>query len=94
MPAATIKQLADVDVMILDALRYRPHPSHMCVEESLALLEQITPRIAYLIHLCHDVDHDVLECALPPGVRVSYDGLRVRLKAGAEGVEWTEEDAS
>jgi phosphoribosyl 1,2-cyclic phosphate phosphodiesterase len=94
MPAATVKQLVGVDVMILDALRYRPHPTHMSVEESLALLEQIAPRIAYLIHLCHDVDHDVLECALPAGVRVSYDGLRVRLEAGAEGVVWTEEEAS
>ncbi|MDD2459705.1 MAG: MBL fold metallo-hydrolase [Kiritimatiellae bacterium] len=94
MPAATVKRLVGVDVMILDALRYRPHPSHICVEESLALLAQIAPRAAYLIHLCHDLDHDVLAGALPPGVRVSYDGLRVRLEARAEGTVWSEEGAS
>lgn len=94
MPAETVKRLAGVDVMILDALRYRPHPSHICVQESLALLEQIAPRTAYLIHLCHDVEHDALEGALPSRVRVSYDGLRVRLEACAEGTIWTEEGAS
>ena len=94
MPAETVKRLAGVDVMILDALRYRPHPSHICVQESLALLEQIAPRTAYLIHLCHDVEHDALEGALPSRVRVSYDGLRVRLEARAEGTIWTEEGAS
>ncbi len=94
MPAATVKRLVGVDVMILDALRYRPHPSHICVQESLALLEQIAPRSAYLIHLCHDLDHDELAGALPSGVRVSYDGLRIRLEARGEGTVWTEECAS
>ena len=94
MPAATVRRLVGVDVMILDALRYRPHPSHICVEESLALLAQIAPRAAYLIHLCHDLDHDALAGALPSGVRVSYDGLRVRLEARAEGTVWSEECAS
>ena len=79
MPRATVERLRGVDVMILDALRYRPHPSHICIEESLALLARIAPRQAYLIHLCHDVDHSELEAGLPPEVRVSFDGLRLRL---------------
>ncbi len=79
MPSSTVERLRGVDVMILDALRYRPHPSHICVEESLALLARIAATRAYLIHLCHDVDHAELEAQLPPEVRVSYDGLRHRL---------------
>ncbi len=79
MPAATVAALRGVDVMILDALRYRPHPSHICVEESLALLAEIGAKGSYLIHLCHDVDHAELEAKLPPSVHVSYDGLTLRL---------------
>ncbi len=77
MPAATVKALQGVDLMILDALRYRPHPSHICVDESLALLERIGARASYLIHVCHDVDHAELAARLPAGVQVSYDGLKV-----------------
>lgn len=79
MPAATVAALRGVDVMILDALRYRPHPSHICVEESLSLLANIGAKESYLIHLCHDVDHPELEATLPPSVHVSYDGLTLRL---------------
>lgn len=79
MPEATVARLRGVDVMILDALRYRPHPSHICVEESLALLAEIGAKQSYLIHLCHDVEHAELDARLPPGVRVSCDGLTLRL---------------
>jgi phosphoribosyl 1,2-cyclic phosphate phosphodiesterase len=77
MPAATVRMLRGVDLMILDALRYRPHPSHISVDESLELLSEIGAKSSYLIHLCHDVDHSELEARLPAGVRVSYDGLKV-----------------
>lgn len=79
MPEATVSLLKGVDVMIIDALRYRPHPAHMCLEETLALLERIKAVQSYLIHICHDMDHATLEEGLPPSVRVSYDGLRLRL---------------
>ncbi len=76
MPEATVRALRGVDLMILDALRYTPHPSHICVDESLALLSRIGAKESYLIHLCHDLDHAELEARLPPGIRVSYDGLK------------------
>jgi len=79
MPRETLERLHGVDVMILDALRYRPHPTHICVEESLALLAKIGAKRSYLIHLCHDVEHAELESRLTSGIYVSYDGLRVRL---------------
>jgi len=76
LPEATIRQLHGVDVMILDCLRYRAHPAHLSVEQSLAYLSQIQARQSYLTHLCHDVDHATLEATLPANIRVSYDGLR------------------
>lgn len=79
MPMETVIKLQGVDVMILDALRDRPHPSHINVEESLALLAQINAKQSYLIHLCHDLEHADLELRLPSTVKVSYDGLKVRL---------------
>ena len=77
LPPETIAQLHGVDVMILDCLRYRAHPAHLNVEQSLAYLSQICAKQSYLIHLCHDVDHATLDASLPPNVRVSYDGLRL-----------------
>ena len=77
LPPETVERLRGVDVMILDCLRYRAHPAHLNVEQSLAYLAQIRAKRAYLTHLCHDVDHATLEAELPEGVRVSYDGLVV-----------------
>lgn len=79
LPPESIKTLVGVDVMILDTLRYRPHPAHLCLEQSLAILREINAKSSYLIHLCHDVDHATLEEKLPPAIRVSYDGLRLKL---------------
>jgi phosphoribosyl 1,2-cyclic phosphate phosphodiesterase len=79
LPPETVAQLYGVDVMILDCLRYRAHPAHLNLEQSLAYLSKIEARQSYLIHLCHDVDHATLEAALPANIRVSYDGLRVEV---------------
>ena len=90
MPVSTVEKMSGADVMILDALRYRPHPSHICVEESLTLLSKIGARMSYLIHLCHDVEHAELEAKLPPTVHLSYDGLKVQLKCDSDGFVLTE----
>lgn len=77
VPTTAMDVLRGVDVMILDALRYTPHPTHLTVAQSLAILRGIGARSSYLVHLCHELDHHVLETSLPDGVYVSYDGLRV-----------------
>ena len=77
LDAAAIDAFAGVDIMILDALRYRPHQTHMAVAESLAALEQIGAPTSYLVHLCHDLEHEALQSELPAGVYVSYDGLEL-----------------
>jgi len=73
----TAAHLQGLDVMILDALRYRPHLTHMTVEESVGLLKRIKAKKSFLIHMCHDLDHSELEKALPEGIGVSYDGLEL-----------------
>jgi len=79
MPPTTLAALQGVDVMILDALRYKPHVAHMNVAESLQCLAQIGAPQSYLIHLCHDLDHKTLSKELPPGVAISYDGLTIKI---------------
>jgi len=75
MPEASVEALRGVDLMVLDALRYVPHDTHFTVDESLDCLRGIGAPRAYLIHLCHDLDHATLQSELPAGVDVSYDGL-------------------
>lgn len=79
MPAATRQALSGMQVMILDALRHQPHPTHLCVAESVALLREIGAPRSYVVHLCHELEHARLEQELPPGMAVGYDGLVVRV---------------
>lgn len=84
MPEPVLEQLVGVDVMILDALRHRPHITHLTVEQSVALLTRIQPKRAFLVHMCHDLDHEETEAALPSGVRLSYDGLTVECAGSSD----------
>ena len=77
MPEATRKALQGVQVMVLDTLRQRPHPTHLSVGESVDILRQIGAPQSYLVHLCHELEHAELESQLPPGIAVAYDGLTV-----------------
>ncbi|OGV63531.1 MAG: hypothetical protein A2498_07055 [Lentisphaerae bacterium RIFOXYC12_FULL_60_16] len=80
MDAATVRQLQGLDIMILDALRHRPHSTHLTVADSVALLQSIGARQSYLVHLCHELDHAATQTGLPPGIDVSHDGLVCNLQ--------------
>ena len=75
VPAASLDALKDLDVWILDALRYTPHPSHLNVAEALAFVERIRPRRAVLTNLHSDLDYEALRTKLPPHIEPAYDGL-------------------
>lgn len=75
MADAAVERFHGVDVMILDGLRHRTHPTHQTLEEAVALLGRIGARQSYLTHLCHDLDHGETQMALPAGLSVSHDGL-------------------
>jgi phosphoribosyl 1,2-cyclic phosphate phosphodiesterase len=72
-------RLAGVRVLILDALRYRPHPTHFSIAESIAVAARIGAERTIFTHLTHDVDHAAPAVTLPPGVELGYDGLVVEL---------------
>ncbi len=74
--------LEGLDVLVLDALRHRPHPTHFTVAEALAVVQRLKPRQTYLTHICHDLPHAATNASLPAGVELAYDGLVVTIDAG------------
>ena len=68
--------VAGVEVLILDALRHRPHPTHFSVAEALEVVARLKPKQTYFTHMCHDLPHAATNASLPPGVELAYDGLQ------------------
>ncbi|HEY0546470.1 MAG TPA: MBL fold metallo-hydrolase [Pyrinomonadaceae bacterium] len=77
IPPATMDGLRDLDVLIIDCLRIKPHTTHLSLEDALAYVEELKPRRAYLTHLAHDIKHARDSKLLPAGVEFAYDGLEV-----------------
>ena len=80
IPPASMERLKDLDILFLDALRHKPHPTHSTVENSLALVEKLKPRRAYFTHISHDLPHQATNAALPPHVRLAHDGLKLEFE--------------
>lgn len=75
IPAESLALLAGVDVLVLGALRYRPHSTHFSIAEAAEVAQAIGARRTLLTHIAHEVDHGNQELPLPPGVELAYDGL-------------------
>lgn len=73
LPEASLPHLADLDVWIIDALRYKPHPSHLTVEQALEWIERIAPKRAVLTNLHQDLDYETLNAETPDHVEPAYD---------------------
>lgn len=78
IPSVSMELLLGVDILILDSLRPSHHPTHFCLHEALAAIALIRPGEAWLTHLGHENDHASLDDSLPTGVRVAWDGLKLR----------------
>jgi phosphoribosyl 1,2-cyclic phosphate phosphodiesterase len=77
IPEASCEQLRGLDVLFLDALRYKPHPTHSTVERSIETARKLGPRRVFFTHICHDLQHARTEDRLPPHIRLAYDGLEI-----------------
>jgi phosphoribosyl 1,2-cyclic phosphate phosphodiesterase len=75
IPTQSWPLLADLDVLVIDALRPRPHPAHLSVDEALEVIDRVKPKKAYLTHMSHEMDYERLNPTLPSGVEMAYDGL-------------------
>ncbi|HEV2112564.1 MAG TPA: MBL fold metallo-hydrolase [Terriglobales bacterium] len=80
IPQESMEQLRGLDVLFLDALRHRPHPTHSNVENSLRLVEDLKPKRAFFTHISHDLGHAATNALLPPNVRLAHDGLKLRFQ--------------
>ncbi|MBM3735973.1 MAG: MBL fold metallo-hydrolase [Acidobacteria bacterium] len=78
---SSLAMLEGLDVLFLDALRHKPHPTHSTVEQSLKIAARLNASRVYFTHISHDLPHARTEDLLPAHVRLSYDGLQIRIEA-------------
>ena len=75
IPPETLAALKGVDVMVLDCLRFKEHPTHLWLDRAIEYLNEVNPGRAYLTHIAHDVKHARDSKLLPGGVQFAHDGL-------------------
>lgn len=79
---AEMNKLKDLDVLVISALRTDPHPTHLNLDEALAMVKKINPKRAYFTHISHRLGfHREVSAALPENVYLAYDGLELDLSA-------------
>ncbi len=76
VPAEIVRQIEGVETLIIDALRHKPHPTHLSVDQALAVAARVRPGRAYFTHIAHELPHRAGE-TLPPGAHLAYDGLQL-----------------
>ncbi len=77
IPSESCDRLRGLDLLVIDALRLKPHPTHLTLNQALGYVERLTPRRALLTHISHDIKQADFETNLPAGVGIAYDGLVV-----------------
>jgi phosphoribosyl 1,2-cyclic phosphate phosphodiesterase len=81
VPESSMELLRGLDVLFLDALRHKPHPTHSTVQQSIATASVLQARRTYFTHICHDLPHVKTELCLPPNIFLAYDGLEIEVSA-------------
>lgn len=79
IPPEAMAELQGLDTLVLDAVRYRPHPNHFNLDQAIAVAQEIGARQTYFTHLSDDYDHDVTNATLPSGMGLAWDGLKIPL---------------
>jgi len=81
LPEAALEAARGVEILVLDALRDTPHPTHMNFEQALQAASLIGATSSYFIHLCHDVSHRAKEAQLPERCHLAFDGLKISIES-------------
>ncbi len=76
VPDEIARKISGVDCLIIDALREKPHPTHLSVAQALEVAARVQPRMTYFTHIAHELPH-TFEEKLPPNARLAYDGLKL-----------------
>jgi phosphoribosyl 1,2-cyclic phosphate phosphodiesterase len=79
VPAPALEAARGVEVLVIDALRHKPHPTHMSVADAIDAGRAMGAGRTFFTHICHDLGHAETEAQLPANVRLAHDGLRVHL---------------
>lgn len=80
IPEESLPLLEGLDVLILDALRHEPHPSHSHLERSIGFARRLQPKRTFFTHIGHDLDHAATNAMLPDGIQLAYDGLQLEFR--------------
>lgn len=79
IPVSSKEKLKNLDTLILDGLRFEPHPTHFSIDEAVRMAKELKPRMTYLTHMNHDVLHSEAEKKLPENIRLGFDRLEIKL---------------
>jgi len=79
VPESAAEAARDCDVLVIDALRHTPHPTHMTVQQAVEAARKIGARRTYLTHICHELPHRETGAALPGDIHLAHDGLSVTI---------------
>jgi phosphoribosyl 1,2-cyclic phosphate phosphodiesterase len=79
IPPESMRLLTGLDVLIVDGLRRRPHPTHFSLDEAIEIARQLAPKRTLFTHICHDLEHVATNAVLPPGMELAYDGMQIPL---------------
>jgi phosphoribosyl 1,2-cyclic phosphate phosphodiesterase len=77
IPSSSLDLLRDLDVLVLNGLRVRAHPTHLSFSEAIDVIQAVQPRRAYLVHLSHETSHIEAERVVGVGIEIAWDGLVV-----------------
>jgi phosphoribosyl 1,2-cyclic phosphate phosphodiesterase len=80
IPESSYPLLKDLDVLFLDGLRHKPHPTHSTIGNSIRIADQLGAKRVFFTHICHDLPHEETNASLPPNVRLSYDGMKLEFE--------------
>jgi phosphoribosyl 1,2-cyclic phosphate phosphodiesterase len=83
LPDASFSLLENVDVLVLDALRPEPHPTHFSFDEAVTVARRVGAQQTYFVHMTHNVHHAEANAALPDGIDLAYDGLTFQVPSAA-----------